>query len=149
MKKRHLIFIFVLVMFFIIYKTCKKMNSDSVDSNRVELIGSYVLDVNKTDLSNYSKNIYIYKSLTLNLNGDSTFRLNMDVPFIYDSTGTWRASGNGIDEWNYLKFQKNKSFETPFSRFWSSDSIIYLNSTTPKKGFQNIGRVYFKKIVKP
>ena len=146
MKKQYVILVIVLIICVTSYIQCERINMRLIEENRVELIGSYLIDLDKTDLGLYSKNITTYKNLKFFLNGDSTFRLNMDVPFIYDSSGTWLPAGSGLEDWNHLYFQKNKSFDTQFSSFWSADSIIYLNSTTAKERRHNIGRIYFKKI---
>ncbi len=48
--------------------------------------------------------------LSITFNADSTFKMNMKVPFMYDSIGTWKA--RNMNEWNWLIF---KSFKYDFS----------------------------------
>jgi hypothetical protein len=117
-----------------------------------EQLGTYVLDINKTNLGEYRKDSDIYKKLYITFKSDSTFSMTMKVPFIYDSVGIWNAAGGGLEDWNWLwykswgysDYKKNKGDQ--FTSPWTKDSIFYLNSTTPQKGFVFIQEIYFKKI---
>jgi hypothetical protein len=111
-------------------------------------LGTYELDLHKTNLGNYKKDSINYKRLQIIFKSDSTFIMNMKVPFMYDSVGTWEA-GN-MQEWNYLyyasfKYSKAGTGEQ-FTRPEYADSSFLLNSSTLQKGSQSIGEIYFKKI---
>ena len=114
-------------------------------------LGSYVLDTRKTVLGAYSKDSDLYKNLRINFKSDSTFSMNMKVPFIFDSVGRWSA-GN-MKEWNYLWYKKwgYKNYESgkgnQFTRPYISDSNVYflINATTPQIG-EGIQEIYFKKV---
>ena len=113
-----------------------------------EQLGTYQLDIQKTNLKRYEKDSSIYKNLQIVFNADSTFKMNMKVPFMYDSIGTWEA-GN-MKEWNYLKYKnfdysKNGTGEQ-FTRPEYPDSSFLLNSSTPQIGAEFIGEIYFKKV---
>ena len=112
--------------------------------NFQEQLGTYVLDIHKTTLSNYSKDSDVYKNLRITFRADSTFSMNMRVPFIYDSAGRWKA-GN-MKEWNYLYYKSNMNINTQFTRPEILDSTFLLNSTTPQDGAAFIQEIYFKKI---
>ncbi len=49
------------------------------------ILCTYVLDIHKTTLGEYSKDSDLYENLRITFNADSTFNMNMKVPFIYDS----------------------------------------------------------------
>jgi|HubBroStandDraft_5_1064220.scaffolds.fasta_scaffold1027056_1 hypothetical protein len=115
-------------------------------------LGTYVLDVRRTVLGPYCKDSDQYKQLTITFNQDSSFTLNMKVPFLFDSIGSWVA-GN-TTEWNYLRFKSfpyNKSDEhagSQFTRPYLEDSAILflINGATPQNGAQFIQEIYFKKV---
>jgi len=109
-----------------------------------EQLGTYVLDIHKTELGKYSKDSNLYKNLSIIFKPDSTFYMNIKVPFIYDSTGTWQA-GN-LNEWNYLFYKSNPNINTQFTRPETADSTFLLNSTTPQAGADFIQEIYFRKI---
>ncbi|HET9824145.1 MAG TPA: hypothetical protein VFP87_02360 [Chitinophagaceae bacterium] len=109
-----------------------------------EQLGTYVLDVHRTALGGYSKDSDAYKKLQITFKADSTFTMNMRVPFIFDSVGTWKA-GN-LEEWNYLYYKNNSKINTQFTRPEYDDSTFLLNSTTPQTGAEPIQEIYFRKI---
>jgi len=108
-------------------------------------LGTYKLDIRKTNLGNYLVDSDLYAKLIITFDIDSTFEMNMQVPFIFDSIGKWEA-GYGLDEWNWIYYKSNNEIKTQFDQCCLQDSTFYLNSTTPKKGFESIKKIYFKKI---
>lgn len=122
-------------------------NRTGEDINFQKQLGTYCLDLNKTSLGDYEKHKTVFKSLQITFNKDGTFYLNMKVPFIYDSSGEWKAGGIGLDEWNYLYYKSNRNINTQFTSPWTKDSIFYLNSVTPQKGEKEIPVIYFKKLL--
>jgi hypothetical protein len=118
-----------------------------------ELLGSYVLDLNKTKLEgNYITDSATYKKLTITFFPDSTFRMNMKVPFMYDSIGRWKA-GN-VNEWCWLLFDsikyddRNENTGSQFTRPYKekSDTFFLINAATPMDDEKTIPDIYFKKI---
>ena len=118
-----------------------------------ELLGSYVIDLNKTKLGNeYTKDSNIYKSLSITFFPDSTFKMNKQVPFMYDSAGRWKA-GN-VNEWCWLLFANFKygyNDEHPGSQFTrpyeeGSDTFFLINAATPRDNRKTISSIYFKKV---
>jgi hypothetical protein len=115
-------------------------------------LGTYILDIRQTALGSYSKDSNKYKSLTITFNADSSFRMNMKVPFFYDSAGSWIA-GN-MKEWNYLRFKSfhysdlNDQSGSQFTRPYLKDSILFflVNGATPQDGAEFIQEIYFRKI---
>jgi hypothetical protein len=91
--------IIIIISYFFLYKNEVKKGREITFE---KLLGSYALDISKTKLGNYTNDSNIYKDLSIKFNGDSTFIMNMKVPFLYDSIGTWKA-GN-LNEWNWLLF---------------------------------------------
>lgn len=110
------------------------------------LLGTYILDTTKTDLSSYQDNYSAYKNLSITFRSDSTFHLNMSVPFIYDSTGKWEASAGGLEDWNWIYYKSNSNISTQFTEPWTKDFIFYLNSVTPQVGQTSVSTIYFKKV---
>lgn len=109
------------------------------------MIGRYKIDTSQTMLGTYLKDIKYYQGLEIVFKADSTFEMNMSVPFIYDSVGTWEAGGGSLDEWNEL-YYRNTEIPTQFTDPWTNDSIFYMNSVTPKKNEIPVSVIYFKKI---
>ena len=109
-------------------------------------LGTYVLDIYKTDLGIYKKDIDLYKDLKITFKADSTFIMNLRVPFIFDSIGRWEAGGAGLEDWNWMYYKSNKKIRTQFDQCCLTDSTFYMNSTTPQQGHDAIGEIYFKKI---
>jgi hypothetical protein len=118
-----------------------------------ELLGSYTLDINKTKLEgNYKKDTNIFRNLSITFLPDSTFTMNMKVPFMYNSTGKWTA-GN-VNEWCWLLFDgfnygyKNKNSGSQFTRPYieNSDTFFLINAATPRDNEKTISDLYFKKV---
>jgi hypothetical protein len=115
-------------------------------------IGTYALDIKKTILGDYDKDSSYYKNLRIFFKDDSSFSLNMKVPFIYDSIGKWNAAGAGLEDWNWLyykswdysKYEKNTGDQ--FTQPWTNDSIFYMNGATPQLERKGIQRIYFRKL---
>ena len=57
------------------------------------LIGTYQLDLNRTDMGIYKDSMDCFKDLKVEFRSDGTFKMNMEVPFILSSTGTWKVGG--------------------------------------------------------
>ena len=117
-----------------------------------ELVGKYRIDLKKTDLrSFYIKDSTIFKDLEITLASDSSFRLNMEVPFLYSSKGKWTA-GN-VSEWCRLLFDglnydglpyPGSQFTRPFKD--NDDTFFLINAATPKDDQKTITSIYFKRI---
>ena len=124
-----------------------KKDQSVKQKNFKELVGVYVLDTLRTDLSNYRDQKIEFSTLTLSLFNDSTFILNINVPFIYDSSGRWNAKGNSIEETNRMIFKRNPKIGVQFSKIYldKKDSVLYLISTTPQQDAFPIQRIYFMK----
>ncbi len=107
-------------------------------------IGNYCIDLDRTFLSSYTEDSIAYRNLKIVFRSDSTFSLNFKVPFIFDTTGTWIPSKGGVEDWNYLRYQKS-AITTQFSVQFENNNLFYLNSTTPEKGREVLQRIYFKR----
>jgi len=114
-------------------------------------LGTYILDINRTNLGSYEKDSNIYKNLKITFNGDSTFIMNIRVPFFADSIGTWIAGNGSVYSYNQL-FYKNVDYkEMEGNQFFppylkGSDSIFLMNGVSANKGAEHIHEIYFKKI---
>jgi hypothetical protein len=115
-------------------------------------LGTYILDIGKTALGRYSKDSTTFKNLTITFNSDSSFVMNMKVPFLYDSVGSWTA-GN-MKEWNWLRFKSfhyrdlNDHSGSQFTRPYLKDSTLFflINGATPQDGADFIQEIYFRKL---
>lgn len=149
MKMRYKLFFLCLL---IEWTSCDIFYGNDLKIARKKLfrqqIGSYRIDIAKSDLGDYIEDSLKYSNLIITFRSDSTFFLNMQVPFIYDSVGKWITSNGKVEDWNRLYYKKNPKIGTSFTAPWTKDSIFYLNSTTPKQGEKPVERIYFKKIYK-
>jgi hypothetical protein len=118
-----------------------------------QLLGSYVLDLHKTKLGKeYAADSDTYKTLTLTFFADSTFKMNKQVPFMYDSAGKWKAGS--VNEWCWMLFDGFKydpHEEHPGSQFTQPynegvDTFFLINAATPRDNKETISTIYFKKI---
>ncbi len=137
---------FILTIFFLTFSACDK--SEKVKREKFDkLLGSYMLDVKRTDLGTYSPDSLYYKDLNIKFLSDSTFRMNKSVPFIFDSIGIWETGGNSIDDINNIYYKRKVGIKTQFTilYFDSGDSIFYMNSVTPREKQKPIHKIFFKK----
>lgn len=146
MNKLLIFLLLIILAGLAVFLRFRHVDRSAETNNFKKQVGSYVLDIDKTNLQEYKKDIDRYKGLTLVFRPDSSFRFNMKVPFIYDSTGRWRASGSSIDEWNTMNFSVNENISTQFSQCCGEDGTFYMNSTTPQKGHAAIGEIFFRRI---
>ncbi|GAB2669391.1 hypothetical protein GCM10027036_23600 [Flavihumibacter cheonanensis] len=131
--------------------------SDGTDVSRQQtfrqVLGDYRLDLSRTKLSDgYINDSDVYKNLILTFYSDSTFRMNFEVPFLYDTSGRWKAGT--INEWCWILFDSFKyinennysgsQFTRPFQE--NGDTLILINAATPRKNQQTLSDIYFKKI---
>lgn len=143
-----LLFFFILGCFTLWYVN----NSNTKRERKRKIVGTYTLDVTRTRLGVYADSTEYYKGLKLILRENMTFSMNMSVPFIADSSGTWKVGG--MEEWSELyydcchnKYKEGMSGDQ-FSEPYEKDSILYINSAMPKasqRDISNVGKVYFKK----
>lgn len=128
---------------------CADRNSENAIFNAQ--LGIYVLDMHKTQLGDYLKDSSLYKRLHISFRKDSTFTMNMKVPFIYDSIGDWEAGDGSAYSYNQLFYKsfiypKNATgdhFYPPYIE--NSDTIFLLYTPTPQDGAESIKQIYFKK----
>ena len=151
-KKMRVIKMTMLIKLFLIYIQtiiiigCNG-NNVAKKKNFQKQLGTYVLDIRRTNLGSYAKDSDLFKNLYITFKEDSTFIMNMKTPFIYDSIGIWNVGGTGVEAWNYLSYKRNRNITTQFTQPWTSDSIFYMNSTTPRDSADFIQEIYFKKII--
>ena len=116
-------------------------------------VGTYVFDLSITELGKYTKDSNAYKNLIINFNEDSTFTMNMRVPFFADSLGTWIA-GNGLAySYNQLFFQNKEYKNLEGTQFFPpylnrGDTIFLIIGASPTKNKTSIQKIYFRKLVR-
>lgn len=123
-------------------------NADKFKEKQINaLIGNYYIDTENTVINDYD--LDDVKDLRLSLKADGAFLFNKDYPFIYDSVGLWFPRKAGLDEWNWLYFNRTSEVRCQFADSWKgipvNDSTLILNSMTPKKGKSAISVIYLKK----
>ena len=109
------------------------------------IVGKYKLDIHRTNLGIYKKKVEKYKGLILTFNADKTFSLNISVPFMADTVGTWKVGG--MNEWNEIVYHND--IIDQFGKFDDGDTIIYINSATPQHSQINksdVYKIYFVKM---
>ena len=112
------------------------------------LIGTYQLDLNRTDMGIYKDSMDCFKDLKVEFRSDGTFKMNMEVPFILSSTGTWKVGG--MNRWNTIRYD-TAGLEDQISQPYlnENDTVFYINSVTQKKSepyLNGVNVVYFKKV---
>ena len=146
---------YLLLSFFILFLySCKQ---PAREKNFIRQIGVYSLDLKRTDLKEYRSDSIKLKNLRITFNKDSTFTINMSVPFIFEEHGKWVADGGDFESWNWLSYDswlKKERLEIgngqQFTEVYleNKDSIFYINGATPKENNKFIQEIYFKKILK-
>ena len=106
------------------------------------------LDLDRTDMGIYKDSMDCYKDLCLEFKSDGTFKMNMEVPFILSSTGSWKVGG--MNRWNSIRYD-TLGLEGQISQPYlnENDTVLYFNSVTPKKSepyLNGVNVVYFKKV---
>lgn len=123
--------------------------------NFYSTVGLYRIDIKRTDLGEYSRDSLIYKDLKVEFLKDSTFKFNMNVPFIYEDRGKWLSDGGDFESWNWLSYQswlndddlvigKGNQFTAPYID--KNDTILYINGATSKDNKAFIQEIYFIKV---
>ena len=142
-----------ILLLVLIISGCNLFDGDEGRKENFKIqLGTYILDMQKTALGPYSKDSNKYRNLSITFNADSSFSMNMKVPFLYDSSGTWTA-GN-MKEWNWLRvksFLYNDSDEhagSQFTRPYGKDSVLFflINGATPQNGAEFIQEIYFRTV---
>jgi hypothetical protein len=135
-----------------LFLECNSNNRKAQQLNFKKQLGTYVLDVKRTNLGSYKKDSVRYKKLQITFADDSTFVMNMKAPFLYDSIGRWIAGGGGLEDWNRLFYKSwhysdyDKNSGNQFTQPWTKDSIFYINGATPQSGEEFIQEIYFRKL---
>ena len=122
-----------------------------------EQTGTYELYIPGTNMRSYLKDTGLYKNLTITYKPDSTFVLNMDVPFLKDSFGIWEAVERDFDyhSVDMMFFSTDKSLldlepHAPTIQFalniYDNVSILEVRNASSKRGYKNINSIKFRKI---
>jgi hypothetical protein len=114
-------------------------------------IGTYALDINRTELGEYKKDSNVYKNLTITFKEDSTFLMNMQAPFFADTLGTWIAGDGLAYSYNQLFFHNKEYKNLEGAQFFppylnGSDTIFLINGANPTKNKTAIQKIYFRKL---
>lgn len=140
--------------------TCLLVLSCSKNKARIKnfnnTVGVYNLDLKRTKLGVYEKDSLSLKELQITFYRDSTFKLNMAVPFIFEESGKWISDGGDFESWNWLSYKtwlkeepirigKGNQFTLIYND--KNDSIFYINGATPKHNMSFIQEIYFKKVM--
>lgn len=125
---------------------CGYVEQHQKERNFKQLCGVYTIDTTRTDLHAYRDGLEKYQHLKLRLNDDATFLMNFAVPFIYDSAGTWSAGSNEPEQWNWMISARNGRMDIQFGLYFEApDSVLYLNSVTPREGQRAVSKIFFLK----
>ena len=72
----------------LIYSCFSNQKEKEVFNNH---IGKYIMDIERTDLKDYSYMREELSKVTIEFFPDSTFQMNRKIPFMLDSVGRWVA----------------------------------------------------------
>lgn len=104
------------------------------------LFGKYKIDIKNSIY--HAINMSVYKSLTLTINNNYTFKFNdRKIPFLVSDSGNWLYWIDGDAE--YIKFKFSKA-DTAYVTGKSNDDSFILNSNILKKGL-NGDKISFQK----
>lgn len=146
-----LISIFILAFSFFLFLKFNEDKNQAQLKNFKKQVGTYVLDMRRTSLGPYQKDSSKYKNLQITFRMDSSFIMNMKVPFFFDSIGRWNPAGGGLEDWGWVYYQSwgydeyKENTGNQFAPPWISDSVFYFNGATPQKGEFGIQQIYFMK----
>ncbi len=116
-------------------------------------LGTYILDMSRTELAEYTDDSNTYKNLTITFNQDSTFKMNIHAPFFADNCGTWIAGDGLAYSYNQLFFQNKEYKNLEGTQFFppyliNGDTVFLINGASPVKNKTSIQKIYFRKLAK-
>lgn len=121
-----------------------------------EISGVYELDTSKTNLGIFKNDISNYDQLKIYFFENGNFKMNISVPFIADTIGTWAVGSGEFESWDYIYYDnmhKPTHLEDGDQFCYNTDedgkTYIYINSATPSMPFlgkSNVNKVYFRKV---
>lgn len=112
-------------------------------NNRINQIGTYLIDSIKTTWGTYDKNKFKNVRITFNQNG--TYLVNMKVPFLIDATGSWIEADGGFEEYGKITYN-NSTYKSP--AYGGIDGLCYYVSvewTEPQKNMPSLELLVLKK----
>ena len=102
-------------------------------------LGTYQVNIRKSNFGSY-KDTNVYRNVTLTLKTDTTFEFSEDLPFLTQTKGKFRMTGDDIGEWCHLIYDDgsedqclrdvNKAIyiKYPRGRKWKKGAdLLYLN----------------------
>lgn len=131
---KNLIFLFLPAVFFF---SC---------SNGDKYVGTYELDISKSNLSSYSIDSGSYKGLQVQIKKNRTFKFSKDVPFINKQSGTWYVKGvkDLLAETNYCMFNYGDNEGDDFVQ--NGSDYIIMEQPVPKTNQKQVILLHFDKI---
>ena len=112
----------------------------------INSVGTYQIDIANSSISDYIKDSLLIKSLTLKLNEDMTFVFSKNVPFIYDSCGTWEFIEDGIYSANRLNYKNSNGFSNQISECCYGTDKIQMKLPISKNNNKQVDLLVFKKL---
>lgn len=139
------------LILFSLIQSCS-FNNKKKQINFNNQIGIYSLDLERTDLKEYDTIREKLTQLKIEFFKDSTFKMNMKVPFMFDSTGKWEADDGEPYSYNEMRYREfGYSYDSPSVHFFQpyedrGDTVFLIDATIPQKYNKSLEMVYFKKI---
>jgi hypothetical protein len=101
-------------------------------NNKLNHIGTFIIDTNETVFGEYKKQEY--RNLEITFKDDRTYSMNMEVPFLIDTTGTWVESEGGFEAFGEITYS-NTSYRSQTSEGISNQNyLIHTNDPIPRNG---------------
>ena len=116
-------------------------------------IGTYALDINRTELKEYKKDLDVFKNLTITFKDDSTFLMNFQAPFFADILGTWIVGDGLAYSYNQLFFHNKEYKNLEGVQFFppyldGRDTIFLIIEANPIQNKTPIQKIYFRNLGK-
>lgn len=106
-------------------------------------VGTYMIDLIQTRWRKYDKNKFKNVKIIFYQNG--TYSVNMKVPFLVDTTGTWVEAEGGFEEYGEIAYSNSK-FKCPtYGRIKKPYYYVSIEWPIPQKNMPYLELLVLKK----
>lgn len=131
--------LFKLLLILILFNGCDDAKKKIVLGHRNEFVGHYKINLKKSRLNGYQRELSSYENLTLALQSDSSFRFYPNVPFIFKNEGKWEMGGDGESVYEILNYLSGISDQT----LMDTTNAVFIKMPVPKDGMKQVSLLYF------
>lgn len=129
---------FKLLPVLILFNSCDDAKRRIVLGYRNDFVGYYKINLKKSKLNGYKRELSNYKNLTLVLQSDSSFKFYPDAPFIFINKGKWDMGGDGESVYAILIYPNQISDQA----LMDTTNAIFIKMPVPKDGMKQVDLLY-------